>query len=192
MAPFSIFFSLYGLLLGLSVAVVVAGFARLLKTRPRIWPGWLVPLLGIFIMLDVTSFWNGAWRAREWMIPEYGHLFLGMVVISIYYLAASMVFPEKGQTAADFDAHYFENRRAILLAVGFCNLAVFGWQDYLAIDQLPLAWGIFVLAYYGLLLVAAFTRRRGLSIACLAGLIALYLTHATVNLIWPALGRLGA
>ena len=108
MAPFSIFFSLYGLLLGLSVAVVVAGFARLIKARPRIWPGWPITLLGIFIMLDITSFWNGAWRAREWMVPEYGHLFLGMVVISIYYLAASMIFPDKAETAAGFDAHYFE------------------------------------------------------------------------------------
>jgi hypothetical protein len=191
MAPFSIFFSLYGLLLGLSVAVVVAGFARLLKARPRFWPGWLVPLLGIFIMLDITSFWNGAWRAREWMIPEYGHLFLGMVVISVYYLAASMVFPDKGESAADFDAHYFENRRAILLAIAFCNVAVFGWQDYLAIHELPLAWWFFVLAYYTLLLVAAFTPSRRLSTACLSGLIALYLSHAAVNLIWPALGRLG-
>lgn len=141
MAPFSIFFSLYGLLLGLSVAVVVSGFARLIKARPRVWPGWPVTLLGIFVMLDITSFWNGAWRAREWMVPEYGHLFLGMVVISIYYLAASMVFPDKAESAANFDAHYFENRRPILFAVGFCNLAVFGWQDLLAIQDLPLARG---------------------------------------------------
>ncbi len=190
MAPFSIFFSLYGLLLGLSVAVVVSGFARLLKRRPRIWPGWLVPLLGIFIMLDITSFWNGAWRAREWMVPEYGHLFLGMVVISVYYLAASMVFPEKGDTAVEFDAHYFENHRAILLAVGFCNLAVFGWQDYLAIRELPPAWWISVPIYYALLLVAAFTRNRTLSIACLAGLIGFYLIHAAASLLWPALGQL--
>jgi hypothetical protein len=91
-------------------------------------------------MLDITSFWNGAWRAREWMVPEYGHLFLGMVVISVYYLAASMVFPEKAETAAGFDAHYLENRRPVLLAIAFCNLAVFGWQDVLTIHDLPLAW----------------------------------------------------
>jgi hypothetical protein len=188
MAPFSIFFSLYGLLLGLSVAVVVSGFARLLKARPRVWPGWLVPLLGIFIMLDITSFWNGAWRAREWMIPEYGHLFLGMVVISVYYLAASMVFPEKSGTAADFDAHYFENHRAILLAVAFCNLAVFGWQDWLQIRELPLATLILVPLYYALLLTAAFTRSRVVNIVCLAGLIAFYLVQAVISLIWPALG----
>ena len=187
MAPFSIFVSLYGLLLGLSVAVVVAGFARLLKARPRVRPGWLITLLGIFIMLDITSFWNGAWRAREWMVPEYGHLFLGMVVISVYYLAASMVFPEKGEKPADFDAHYFENRRAILLAIGFCNLAVFGWQDYLSIHEVPLAWWVSVPTYYVLLIIAAFTRGRALSIACMAGLITIYLAHAAISLIWPSL-----
>ncbi len=188
MAPFSIFFSLYGLLLGLSIAVVVAGFARLIKARPRIGPGWPVALLGIFIMLDITSFWNGAWRAREWMVPEYGHLFLGMVVISIYYLAASMVFPDRAETAADFDAHYLENHRAILLAVGFCNLAVFGWQDALAIHELPLAWWMSVPTYYVLLLIAAFARSRAVGIACLTGLIAIYVVHAAISLIWPSLG----
>jgi hypothetical protein len=189
MAPFSIFFSLYGLLLGLSIAVVVAGFARLLKARPKVRPGWLVPLLGIFVMLDITSFWNGAWRAREWMIPEYGHLFLGMVVISVYYLAASLVFPEKGETTEDYDRHYFEERRRVLLAIGFCNLAVFGWQDARDIHDLPLAWWVSVPTYYVLLIVAVLTRSKAVSIACLIGLITIYLAHAAISLLWPALGR---
>jgi hypothetical protein len=182
MAGFSIFFSLFGLLLGLSLAVLVSGFARLLKAQPRVWPGWLITLLGIFIMLDVTSFWSGAWRARERMAPEYGHLFLGMVVISVYYLAASMVFPEKGTTSEDFDNHYFDNRRPILLAIGFCNLAVFGWQDALEIHDLPRAWWIIVPFYYALLAIAVFTRNRRLSIACLMGLIAVYLSFAAFSL----------
>jgi hypothetical protein len=190
MAGFVIFFSLFGLLLGLSLAVVVSGFARLLKTRPRVWPGWLTTLLGIFIMLDITSFWSGAWRARERMVPEYGHLFLAMVVISVYYLAASMVFPAEGTTSEDFDAHYFENRRPILLAIGLCNLAVFGWQDVLEIRDLPRAWWFTVPLYYALLVVAAFTRSRRLSIACLMGLITVYLSFAAFSLFWPALGQL--
>jgi hypothetical protein len=192
MAPFSIFFSLFGLLLGLSVAVVVAGFARLLKARPPVRPGWLVPLLGIFVMLDITSFWNGAWRAREWMIPEYGHLFVGMAVISIYYLAASLVFPDNAKASDDYDRHYFAERRRILLAIGFCNLAVFGWQDWLKIHELPLAWWLSVPLYYALVLVAAFTPSRRLGVACLAGLIAIYLSHAAISLFCPALGQLKA
>ena len=189
MAPFSIFFSLYGLLLGLSVAVVVSGFAKLLKARPKVHPGWLVPLLGIFIMLDIASFWNGAWRAREWMIPEYGHLFLGMVVISVYYLAASLVFPDNAKTTKDFDGHYFEERRRILLAVGFANLAVFGWQDVRDLSTLPLAWWISVPTYYVLVIIAVITRSKAVSIACLAGLITIYLSHAAISLLWPALGQ---
>jgi hypothetical protein len=188
MAPFSIFFSLYGLLLGLSVAVVVSGFARLLKARPPVRPGWLVPLLGIFVMLDITSFWNGAWRAREWMIPEYGHLFVGMAVISIYYLAASLVFPDNPKTTEDYDRHYFAESRRVLLAIGFCNLAVFGWQDAMQIRELPLAWWLTVPAYYVLVVVAAFTQSRRVSIGCLAGLIAIYLSHAAISLIWGSPG----
>ena len=188
MAPFSIFFSLYGLLLGLSVAVVVSGFARLLKTRPKVRPGWLVPLLGIFIMLDVTSFWNGAWRAREWMVPEYGHLFLGLVVTALYYFAASLVFPEKAETPEDFDRHYFEERRRIFLAVGFSNLAVFGWQDAMQLNDLPLGWWFTVPVYFVLLAIAIVTRSRALSIACLVALIGIYLSLAAVSLIAPLFG----
>lgn len=60
---FSFAFSLFGLLLGLSLAAVLTGFARALRMRPRIKMGLLSPLLGLFVILDVTSFWNGAWRA---------------------------------------------------------------------------------------------------------------------------------
>ena len=183
MAPFSIFFSLYGLLLGLSVAVVVAGFARLLKARPRIWPGRLVPLLGLFVMLDITSFWNGAWRAREWMVPEYGHLFLGMVVISVYYLAASMVFPDKRRDRGGLRRTLFREPPGDPFGRRLLQPRRFGWQDYLAIHELPLAWWISVPTYYALLLIAVLTRRRSLSIACLLGLIAIYLTHAAISLL---------
>ncbi|HEU5482866.1 MAG TPA: hypothetical protein VFU80_07245 [Sphingomicrobium sp.] len=184
---FGFVFSFYGLLLGLSVAVVLSSFARALKSRPKVRMGWLTALLGIFIILDVTSFWSGAWRARDWFAPEYGHLFIGLLVTGLYYFAASLVFPDLDQakTEQDFDAHYFENRRRILLAVGFCNLALFGWQDYLELDDLPLAWWLSVPTYFALLIAAAIVRSRTLSIACLIGLIGIYLSSAALSIVWP-------
>jgi hypothetical protein len=136
-------------------------------------------------MLDVTSFWSGAWRARSWMVPEYGHLFVGLVVTAVYFLAASMVFPNESEKDPDFDRHYWQVRRRVLLAVGFCNLAVFGWQDLLELHELPRAWWFSVPTYFVLLAIAAFTRSRALSIACLVGLIGIYVSSAALSTIWP-------
>jgi hypothetical protein len=182
---FNFVFSLYSLLLGLSIAVILSGFAHALKARPPVPIGWLTSLLGIFMMLDVTSFWTGAWRARYWFAPQYGHLFIGLVVTALYYFAASLVFPKEAKTAAEFDDHYYHYHRPILLAVAFCNLVTFGWQDALEFRELPPAWWFGVPAYYVLLVTAVIIRRKTLSIACLAGLIAVYLFSAMMSTVWP-------
>ena len=57
MSDFEFFFSFYGLLLGLSVAEVAQEFSRTLRSRRRIRIGWLTPLLGVVVMLDISSFW---------------------------------------------------------------------------------------------------------------------------------------
>ena len=182
MQPITIVFSLFGLLLGLSLIAVLSGFARVIKMRPRVHMGLLTPMLGTFVMLDLTSFWHGAWRAQAYVRPEYGFLFVALVVSSVYYLAASSVFPETATSAEEFDAHYFENRRWIFLSIAFCNLVVFGWEDWLERSQLPPAWWFTIPPYYALVIMAALVRGRALSIACLAGLIAIFLFLAVRSL----------
>ena len=187
MDAFNFVFSLYSLLVGLALAVVLSGFAGALKKKPPVRIGWLTALLGIFMLLDVTSFWAGAWRARAWFAAEYGYLFISLLVTGLYYFAASLVFPDldEAKTPADFDAHYFQNRRRILLIVAFCNIFVFTWQDVLEIRELPLAWWLSVPTYFVLLTIAAITRSRAVSIVCLAGLIGIYVTFAAQSTLWP-------
>lgn len=64
MAPFDFIFALFGLLLGLSLAEVLSGFARAIQARLEpgraLRLGWLTPLLGAFVLLDLLSFWNAA------------------------------------------------------------------------------------------------------------------------------------
>jgi len=182
MEPFSIVFSLFGLLLGLSLARVLTGFERALRMRSRVRMGWLIPLLGLFVLLDVTSFWNGAWQMRHWLEPDYGHLFVALAVTAAYYLAATAVFPGNGTTIADHDRHYFATRRWILLAIGGCNLAVFGWQYWRDLWLEPTSWWVAIPSYFALLITAAITRRKDLSIACIAGLIGIYLFLAVKTL----------
>ncbi|WP_167309524.1 hypothetical protein [Brevundimonas naejangsanensis] len=53
---FEFFFSFYGLVLGLSVAVTATGLATAIQHRKKIQIGWLTPLLALFVCLDIASF----------------------------------------------------------------------------------------------------------------------------------------
>ena len=74
MSAFDLVFALFGLLLGLALCEVLAGFARVLKLKRGARPvriGWLTPLLGLFVMQDLTSFWGIAFMARDQMDASY-------------------------------------------------------------------------------------------------------------------------
>lgn len=94
MSQFEFVFSLFGLLLGLSLAEVLSGFGKAVKARRRLRIGWLTPLLGVLVMLDLTSFWTTAWAARDLLPVNYLTLMLLLAFTGLYYLVATLVFPE--------------------------------------------------------------------------------------------------
>ena len=65
MTAFEFIFPLFGLLLGLSYAEMLAGLARALKSHRHIRIGWLTPLLGLLVLINLTMFWFGAWQFRS-------------------------------------------------------------------------------------------------------------------------------
>ena len=131
MSDFEFVFALFGLLLGLTLTEVLAGFARAIEAliRPNnpLRIGWLTPLLGLFVILDLLSFWRAAWTGRDlvsvtplWLLALTGFA-------SAYYLAAHLVFPREADDQVDFDAHFFRVRR-IVIGVMLALLAVqLGW-----------------------------------------------------------------
>jgi hypothetical protein len=52
--------------------------------------GWLVPLLRLVVMLDLSTFWLLAWNMRDQVDANYRTL----VVVGGYYLAAALIFPD--------------------------------------------------------------------------------------------------
>src|SRR5689334_20748531 len=113
MDAFNFAFSLFAIILGLSLVEVLTGFARALKRRRVVHLGWLTPLLALFVMLDLTSFWESSWAARRFLSPQYGILLIGLLVSGLYYLAASLIFPAEFGDRKDFDAHYMQHRRQV-------------------------------------------------------------------------------
>jgi hypothetical protein len=127
MTDFEFLFSLYGLLLGFSLVVVLGGLARTFEAwvepaaqqsgdapAPAGRRGYLAPLLGLFVMLDLLSFWAAAWAVRDMVSVSPRMLMAVLLFSSSYYLAAHLVFPREAPSYRDLDRHYFHVRRLVV------------------------------------------------------------------------------
>lgn len=122
MSAFEFFFSFYGLLLGFSVAELIGGFARLVHDRKKVVFGLLTPLLGLFVAIDIATFWVQAWTVFRNAPFNYALLIIGLAVAAVFYVAATMVFPRQINTRTNLDTHFWEHRRWVLLTVLGANL----------------------------------------------------------------------
>lgn len=122
MSDFEFIFTLYSLLLGLSMAEILAGLGRAIERRAisptdasrRLKLGWLTPLLATFVILDLLSFWSFAWFVREELAVN-RYTLLGVTAFACaYYVAARLVFPGESNEPDDLDDHFFRVRRVVL------------------------------------------------------------------------------
>ena len=122
MDAFSFAFSLFVIVLGLALTEVLGGMRKALQARRKIHIGWLVPLLGLVVSIDLITFWTVAWNFRN-LIPAHGLALIGgFVVTGIYYLVAGLVFPDEPAEWPDYDTYYFDHRRFVAGGVILCNL----------------------------------------------------------------------
>lgn len=190
MSAFEFFFSFYGLVLGLSVAVLATGAARAVKHRKTVRVGWLTPLLALFTALDIATFWDAAWANFRELPLSYGLLVGGLVVAVIYFIAASLVFPDETDDAGPLDDHFWANKRTVLILLIVANLLGGGAQ--LAVNMTREN-GVYLLGYYSVTIaiyvvligVAAWTKRRWLFALTLGLHTALYLYLAAHTILWP-------
>lgn len=182
MSKFEFVFSLFGLLLGLSLAEVLAGFARAIEQRLRpgtaVRLGWRTPLLGAFVILDLLSFWMSAWLIRDLIAVSPRALLAITVFTGAYYFAARLVFPSAADAQPDFDAH-FERVRGVVIGVMLALLLCqIGW--YLSIPALTAKlvqpWALsMTLLLAALMLAGILVRHRSWSLVVLAALVGRYL-----------------
>lgn len=182
MSAFEFTFSLFGLLLGFSLVEVLGGLARMMEARLRLGRayrvGWLTPLLAIFVMLDLVTFWLAAWRLRDGLAVTGGTLTAGLAFAGSYYLAAHLVFPPREAEGSDLDAHCLRVKPwvlGILFALFAVQIGYFLTVPELA--QLLSGWVTIasVLLFALLLAGAALVPSRRVTIALLAALILRYL-----------------
>ena len=138
MSPFELVFALFGLLLGLAIAEVLGGFSRALKIKRGAKPvriGWLTPLLGVFVVLDLTSFWVTAYDYRDQFSADNLTLLAVLAIVGIYYLAATLIFPDDPEGWPDFDAWYDRQNRLVLGGMLAANVGSWIGQSALQIAR---------------------------------------------------------
>lgn len=126
-SAFEFFFSFYGLLLGLSVAELVGGFARVLHEKQRIRFGWLTPMLALFVAIDIATFWNQAWVIFRGAPFNLALLVMSLVIAATFYIAASITFPRVSSDSnerLDLNRHFWAHRRMVMACVMIANLIV--------------------------------------------------------------------
>lgn len=196
MGAFEFFFSFYGLLLGLSVAVIATGLATAIQHRRKIRIGWLTPLLALFVGLDIASFWDSAWVNFRDLPFSYGMLVIGLVVTLVYFIAASLVFPHEIEDGASLDDHFWANRTVVLMLTVVANTLVVLAAIVVNFNKpngaVTIGGYLMNLAFYMALVIPASIARRPRLFAIMIGLhIAVYALLAVASLVAPDLMAAG-
>ena len=132
---FDYIFELFTLLIGLAVAEMLLGFSRILKLRARrragvdaaamrVKVGWLVPILGLLVLIDLATFWSIIWTMRGVLDMRMATIFGVLVLIGGYYLVATLVFPDEPEMWPDFDAYFWQQKRWVFGGMLAINVAI--------------------------------------------------------------------
>ena len=175
MTIFEFVFSLYSLLFGLALAQVFGGFGNTLQERHKLKVGWLTPLLGLFVILDLTSFWEIGWQMRGITRPYFLFLICCVLVAGIYYLAARLVFPRNFVEWPDFDVYYFRHKQWVYGGILVCNVIAAAVMTAVGSPFLRLTLGFANdLTYFVLLIALLAVRTKRASIVLLLLMLARY------------------
>ncbi|WP_370030149.1 hypothetical protein [Qipengyuania mesophila] len=193
MSGFDFAFTLFGLVLGLAMAEVLAGFVRVLKARSlpaakagkspkassseavgrkntrKIRIGWMTPVMGGIVVVDLVTAWNLAWLTLQEVSISIPVLVAGMVETGLYFVAASLVWPDEAKDWADLDNWFDRHKAQIGICLAFANVGF--WLLYNAsgiYSGFPPALAPYILATAAL----PFTRTRRQSALALAVLVA--------------------
>ncbi|QIG53260.1 hypothetical protein G6N82_03030 [Altererythrobacter sp. BO-6] len=182
MSDFEYFFSFFGLLLGLTVAEVAVRFADAIDSHRRRSIGLLTPLLAIFVLLDISSFWLFTWSARDIIQINWPTMFMALVLALLYFLSAALVFPRTQEDWDDLDGHFWARKRYVLGGILSANIILHLLLFTRALPAITEYW-FFVhkLIYFGPVTWAWATKKRGAAILALCLAIGSYaLEYANV------------
>jgi hypothetical protein len=186
-------FNLFTLLLGFILVEVLSGLMRTLRARLPATPGatavvrigWLTPMLGAYTMLNVLMCWVILWGYLGYIPFGYDTMTLGILLISFYYYAASMIYPDKPRDWPDVDDWFWLHRRQVLSCIVLANIPFF-FPDYLlgqsTVSELIVS-SVIIGSQIILWLLAIIPRRFGIVATALAMLITVHLSFIPLEIL---------
>ncbi len=180
MSEFDFFFTLFGLLLGLIIAEVATKFADAIGSRHRVRMGVLTPLLALFVLMDVGSFWMWSWSMRSLIHMAWHTVYGGLFIALAYFLSAALLFPRTKGDLTSLDQHFWEHKRFVASGIILANIPPLALQLSHRLPALDDGWFFFWQAIYWLPLIAFwFVRSRWGAIILLSLMIGQYLLNAS-------------
>jgi hypothetical protein len=179
LGQFEFFMTLYGLLLGLAVAELFGGLARIIqeRTRPRI--GIMAPLLGVILLIELVATFIDAWRNLRSVSIELTELAIPTTVALTYFALAAILVPRDFQEWPNLDGYFDHRRRWIIGLFLTANPLIMG-VDFVANDIAEsssldmLGWVARQVWLLGSYVVMLLSRKRWLDIAAAISVIVFY------------------
>jgi len=189
MSNFEFVFSLLVILLGLALAEVLGGLARVVKRRPKIRVGLATALLATWVTTETILFWRVVWRARDAVTDQSAVLFAGFIVTALCYFAAALVFPDDLEGRTDLDDYFAQEKSRVIGALLAANALAFalrplvmGMASWTYVEW----WGwILFTSFYAVGIVAIVTKRQRVAIGCLVALVAIDLLDPIESILAP-------
>ena len=114
MDKFSFFFAFYGLILGLAVAELLIGLARLIRARAVRQIEARTALMALFIFVSICATWIDAFQLLDYATLDFQGLAAPVLAATCYFLAATVVFPTDAEELSDLGRYFTEHKTFIV------------------------------------------------------------------------------
>lgn len=114
MDQFSVFFTFYGLILGLAVTELLSSVGAYVRARPLRSMEVQAALLAFLVFLVICATWIDAWATRNDFSLGFASMSAPIGAATCYYLAATVVLP-KERTDYDDLAGYLTRRKSFVV-----------------------------------------------------------------------------
>ena len=124
MDEFELFFTFYGLILGLAAAEILSSLGALVRDGSlrslRLQPA----LLALLTFLIICATWIDAWTLRASFSLDFRSLWAPIGAATAYYLAAVVVLPKRASDWEDADCYFTRRKLFVVLALVAAELFV--------------------------------------------------------------------
>jgi hypothetical protein len=122
MDQFSLFFAFYSLILGLAIAEILGGFGRYVRSHATHKVGAQTALLALLTFVSITATWIDAFRTLKTVALDVESLWAPILTSTLYYLAATVVFPSNSADLDHLDDYLVHRKRFAVGMLFACEL----------------------------------------------------------------------